>query len=150
MTSESYENGSCEDGNSFQLDSLGRLLKPFYGTITDDDVPEELNLFVSNWKTIKHSSKVDWTWTTKYPWSEVNGIVNLKRLDVYSTDSPSSQQATTNIIESRELRKNPEWSTVRSLFFLDVNTEHTVELLIESTGPPVRHRVLFIKKIRNA
>jgi hypothetical protein len=64
----------------------------------------------------------------------------LKRLDVFESDKPYLQQATTNIDASRRIRNTAGWLPVRSIFFLDVATSLTTTLLVETTGPPKRNK----------
>lgn len=140
-----------------ELDEAGRLLKPATELINWNDYPEDLDLFLSKWQHPRLSSENDWRWSTRYVWPDVNGIVQLKRLDLYETDTPNSQQATTDMAESRRIRATGVWYAVRSIFFLDRQATTTTELLIESTGPPRRHRVsallhiaIKIHRFRNA
>ena len=120
-------------------DAEGRLLKPANEIVTDD-YPEELETFISEWQPQQLSSKVDWEWTTKIAWPELRHVVMLKRLDIFESDTPRLQQATSNIDISRRIRNTPGWLPVRSIYFLDVATPLTTTLMIESTGPPKRNK----------
>lgn len=120
-------------------DAQGRLLKPAH-EIVNEDYPEDPDTFLSDWQAQQLSSKVDWEWTTKIAWPGLGHVVMLKRLDLFESDTPKLQQATTNIEASRRIRKTAGWLPVRSIYFLDVATPLTMELLIESTGPPKRNK----------
>lgn len=131
-----------ENGNwvNPRHDAEGRLLKLVKNVVNYDEMPENLDTYVSKWETVKLSSKIDWDWTSRFAWPDIkDSIVHLKRLDVYQTDAPISQQATTDITLSRKMRNTPGWYPVQSIFFLDVPTPMTFELKIEATGPPRRH-----------
>ena len=120
-------------------DAFGRLLKPEH-EIVRDDYPEDYDVFLSGWQEQILSSKMDWSWSSKIAWPDLKHTVMLKRLDIFESDTPHLQQATTNIETSRRIRNNPGWLPVRSIFFLDIATSLTTKLLIETTGPPKRNK----------
>jgi hypothetical protein len=122
-------------------DAEGRLLKPTAAIVNYEVVPENIDVFISKWERILLSQKADWHWTSKFAFPEIPQIVELQRLDVYQTDFPISQQATHDLVLSRKIRNTPGWYPVQSVFFVNVPTPMTVELNIEATGPPRRHRV---------
>ena len=121
-------------------DELGRLLKPSYELIDYETHPEDIDTYVSEWREQKLSASRDWGRTSKFVWPELDHVVMLKRLDLFEQQNPQLQQATTNIEVSRRVRRTPGWFPVRSIFFMDVSLPITYELLIESTGPPRRHK----------
>lgn len=121
------------------LDEYGRLMKPEHEQV-NENYPEELEELISKWQEQKLSSKLDWAWTSKIAWPDLAHTVMLKRLDLFESDTPKLQQATTNIDQSRRIRNTPGWLPVRSIYFLDVSTELTTDILVESTGPPKRNK----------
>lgn len=122
-------------------DDAGRLLKNRDEIIDEENDPEDLVLAVSKWLPQKTTSKVDWQWTSKVVWPDIiNRVVMLKRLDIYESDTPKLQQATTDLITSRKIRQTPGWLPVRSVFFLDEPSQLTCEMLVEQTGPPKRNK----------
>lgn len=70
----------------------------------------------------------------------------LKRLDIYESDSPKLQQATTNLVTSRKIRNTLGWIPIKSIFFLEEPNELTFELFIDSTGNN-RHRLYYYSNI---
>ena len=64
----------------------------------------------------------------------------LKRLDIYESETPKLQQATTDLETSRKIRRTPGWLPVRSVFFLDEPSPLTCEMIVEQTGPPKRNK----------
>jgi hypothetical protein len=120
-------------------DEMGRLLKPAH-LIVRDEHPERYELFVSKWLEQKLSSKVDWEWTSRIVWPDLPYTVLLKRLDVFECELPKLQQATTDITVSRRIRNTPGWYPVQSIFFMDRPSSLTVDILVESTGPPKRNK----------
>eukprot|EP01038_Epipyxis_sp_PR26KG_P011033 gene11033-14814_t len=139
---QSTANGSNQVASYYEneVDSLGRILKPPDQIINYEYVPEDISIFISKWQNINLSSSKDWPWTTKIAWPDISTVVNLKRFDIYQSESPVSQQGTSNIEESRMIRNSENWRPIRSIFFLDTMVDMSIELLIESTGPPRRHR----------
>lgn len=121
-------------------DGAGRLLKDRSEIIDEDNDPEDLVLAVSKWLPQKTTSKVDWQWTSKVVWPDIDRVVLLKRLDIYESDTPKLQQATTDLLTSRKIRQTPGWLPVRSVFFLDEPSPLTCEMIVEQTGPPKRNK----------
>jgi hypothetical protein len=120
-------------------DELGRLLKPAH-EIPNEDYPEDYETLVSCWQKQKLSSSLDWPWTSKVAWPDLSHTVLLKRLDIFESDTPYLQQATTSIEASRRIRNTNGWLPVRSIYFLDQPTPLTTNLLVETTGPPKRNK----------
>lgn len=151
--SYSYDNYDSYNKNSWDVsdanglipygehDEQGRLLKNVSEIVDYDTLPEDLDVFISKWQPQQLCSSKDWEWTSRYTWPDVDGVVTLKRLDLFQTETPQSQQATGDIEESRRIRNTPGWYPVRSLFLLNIPTQWTKLIHIESTGPPRRHRV---------
>lgn len=121
-------------------DAEGRLLKDASLLVNEAYVPEDLDVYVSKFQTQTLSAEKDWAWTTNYPWPELSFIVKLKRLDIFQTDAPLSQLATTDLEESHRIRNAEDWYPVRSLFLMDRALPITKQINIEATGPPKRHR----------
>ena len=71
----------------------------------------------------------------------------LKRLDIYASESPKLQQATTSLVTSRKIRNTAGWEPVKSIFFLEESCDLTFDLVIDSTGKwsrcPISNRVSF-------
>ena len=123
------------------IDSEGRLLM---GEKEDDEwEPEVYETFVSEWTSPWLCSEADGAASSMYAWPDIADNVILKRIDVFELEYPQCQQATSDREESRRVRCTPNWSPVFSCFFLNVQTEFTRELLVESTGPPRRHKFIM-------
>ncbi len=122
------------------LDKDGRLLAG--EPQTNEWELEDYNTFVSNFNKPWMASVADGKQASKYVWPDIDDCVKLKRVDVFELDFPRCQQATTDIEESRRVRVTPKWSAVFSFFLLNMKTEFTRELRIESTGPPRRHKYI--------
>lgn len=119
-------------------DEYGRLLKP-YDPYDHVDYPEDIDTFISKWSEPVLTSPKDWAWSSKIVFPDhAHRVVILKRLDLYEFTSPKLQQGTTDINISRSIRCTEGWTPVRSLFLMDEPTSLTIEVFIESTGPPRR------------
>lgn len=121
-------------------DADGRLMKHASEIIDYNVVPEEIGLFCSKWQVQKMSPEKDWRWTTKFIFPDINRIVKLKRFDIYQSISPRLQQGTTDIVQSRMIRRTEGWLPFRSIFFMDENVPMTADLFVETTGPPRRNK----------
>lgn len=122
------------------LDEQGRLLDPQKYAENNPDAPEDLKVFVSLWKQHKFAVQSEWAAASKYIFPEIDEVASLKRLDIYQLEKPKLQQATSNSEESQRIRRMPGWYPFKSLFVLNINTDKTIEIIIESAGPPRRNR----------
>mmetsp|Transcript_20925 Transcript_20925/g.35452 ORF Transcript_20925/g.35452 Transcript_20925/m.35452 type:complete len:312 (+) Transcript_20925:3-938(+) len=124
------------------LDDQNRLMKSEeeLEAMIDDNIPEDAELLLSGWKKQELAPPLDWKWTSKVVWPDIEHTVILKRLDIYEQDNPHLQQATTNLAQSRRIRNTNGWRPYRTVFFLDSPNQLTTELVIESTGPPKRNK----------
>ena len=127
------------------VDKDGRLLAE--PPVPDDPwAAEDYVTFVSEYKAPFYSKRVaGQIW--KYVWPDIEEEVLLKRLDIFMIDFPLSQQAATDLAESRRIRATPNWFPLQSIFLLNKSTPFTREIVISSTGPPRRHK--FIVKGKN-
>lgn len=121
-------------------DEMGRLLMPIHERIDHETSAEDLEVFTAAWQPQRLSSRRDWEWTSRIAWPDIPRVVQLKRLDLFEHQNPRLQQGSTDVSASRRIRSTPGWSPVRSIFFLDGAASNTIRLLVESTGPPRRHR----------
>jgi hypothetical protein len=120
------------------VDAEGRLLAAEH---TDDPwVPEDYETFIKDFRAPWMASPMEGQSASSYVWPDIPEEVTLKRLDLFELEYPSAQQGTTDREESRNIRNTPHWFPIASLFVLNVQTPFTKEVLIESTGPPRRHR----------
>jgi hypothetical protein len=124
----------------FHIDAEGRLLKDIGQNVDVEYLPEDVNVFKSSWQKPQLSAKNDWEWTTKFVWPDIDGVVSLRRLDIFEKGTPKLQIATTDLEESRQLRITYDMFPVRSVFFLNVAAQGTTKLLIESAAPPRRSK----------
>lgn len=122
------------------IDEEGRLLVDMTTYIDPKYLPEDLVRFVSRWQKPQYSSQADWGWTSPFVWPDVPHLVKLVRMDIFEKDVPKLQIGTTDREDSTEIRNTPEWYPVRSVFFMNVPTEYTMQILLETTGPPRRSK----------
>jgi hypothetical protein len=127
------------------IDAEGRLLNA--AQVENEWDVEDYATFVSDWKNGWTAQPMEGQSASCYVWPDIPEEVNLKRVDVFELNYPKCQQATADREESRRIRSTPKWSPCYSLFFLDVETPFTKRMLVESTGPPRRHK--FIMEGRN-
>jgi len=140
-----YSQENHEEYNSvipygYHIDAEGRLLKDNAQNVDPERLPEDYNVFISRWQKPQLSARSDWEWSTKIAWPDVDGMVILRRLDVFEKDSPKLQMSTLDIEESRQVRMTPDVFPVRSIFFLNTSSSLTLEVLLESAAPPRRSK----------
>ena len=85
-------------------DEAGRLLDPRKVEEANQAVPEDLELFVSCWKEQRLASQVEWGFSSRFVFPEVDYTVCMQRLDLYENSTPRTQQATLNKAESLRIR----------------------------------------------
>jgi hypothetical protein len=124
------------------IDSESRLLDPRkLWEAKQDNIPEDLEIFVSKWSEQIMSSKIEWKKTSKIVWPTLDYQVCPKRLDIYEFKTPYLQQATISQKESDKIRNTPGWTPVRSILLVDKPGDYTKEMIIEAAAPPRRTRV---------
>eukprot|EP01039_Chlorochromonas_danica_P002276 gene2276-2491_t len=121
-------------------DEMGRLLKDPEDIIDPETLPEEIPKFISLFQKQKLTAMIDWPWTSQFLFPTLPRVVILKRLDVYQQDRPYLQYATSDRHDSLSVRRSGSWYPLRSLFFLDGETENSCKLMVESAGPPRRSK----------
>jgi hypothetical protein len=132
------------------IDEVGRLLTDPNAQIDPELLPEDnFEAYISLWQPPMISAEKDWGWGSKIVWSDVPRVVVMKRLDVYEQQIPRLQIGTTNIEESRSLRASGKFYPVHTIFCVDFENEATLQLAIESAGPPRRSRFRPINKNNN-
>lgn len=137
---DSYEVGFENPFAGQQLDEHGRLMKDLTNYVDPEYLPEDVSKFITRWQKPQKTLPADWVWTSAFVFPDIPQIVNLIRLDIFEKDIPRLQIATIDRKESVALRNTEDWYYVRSIFFLNVPTQYTTEILIESTGPPRRNK----------
>jgi hypothetical protein len=132
------------------IDCDGRLLNDPRGLLDPDTLPEDdLNAYVSKWQAQIPSPIRDWHWSSKVVWPEVSHVVALRRLDFYELAIPRLHVVSADLEESRRLRACGDYIQVFTLFSADFRNPLTVDLVLESTGPPRRSRFRPINKQNN-
>jgi hypothetical protein len=131
------------------VDAEGRLLKDAAALIDPDELPEDINVFVKDWRDHLVSYARDWEWTSKIVWPDFPNAVKFRKLDIYERDQPHLHIGTFDEKDSYEIRWTPGWKPVRSVFFVDTPGSYTFELQLESAGPPRRSRFIPKSKTNN-
>ena len=124
----------------YQIDDQGRLLIDMSTYVDPAYLPEDISKFVCCWQKPQISSQSDWGWTSPFVWPDVPNLVKLIRMDIYEKDVPKLQIGTIDHEDSLEIRNTSEWYPVRSLFFMNVSTQYTMQVLLETMGPPRRSK----------
>ena len=137
---EDYDPNVIPPPSGAIVDKDGRLLAS--EPVLDPWPIEDYNTFVSTFNSPWMAAVEDGAQASKYVWPDIEGCVNLVRVDVFELDYPRCQQATTDVEESRRVRMTPNWSPVFNFFLLNMETQFTRPLRIESTGPPRRHKYI--------
>jgi hypothetical protein len=140
---DSYDAVSNYEPNPFagqMIDAHGRLMRDMTHYVDPDYSPEEIPKFITVWQKPQMTLATDWAWTSPFAFPDIPQVVKLIRMDIFEKDLPKLQIGTIDRKESVEIRNTEEWYPVRSIFFLNVPTPYTSELLLESTGPPRRSK----------
>lgn len=132
------------------IDSDGRLLTDPRGLLDPETLPEDdMNAYLSLWQPQLPSPPRDWRWSSKVVWPDAAHVVNLTRLDFYELSIPRLQVVSANIEESRQLRACGDYFPVYTLFSANTSGPLSVDLVLESTGPPRRSRFRPANKQNN-
>lgn len=140
-TSIGNDNGIYNSYDGFSIDSYGRVFQESSVDELKSDEPEDFNVFISNWIITRVASEADGPLASSCVWPEIPRPVYLKRFDLYeSKDDLKLQQGTTNIEESRRIRKLKNYSNVLVFFVFDFPVTITKEISIFSTTLPRRDK----------
>jgi hypothetical protein len=121
-----------------EYDEKGRLIDPQKVQFMEE--PEDYNVFVSQWKRQVHPMPFEQRDASKMLFAHHDGLVHFHRLDVFQYNSPPTHFATTDREESRRYRYTEGWTPVRSIFFVNVKRENSIDLVIEYATVPNRCR----------
>ncbi len=92
-----YQGPSCdEEGRLIDPEKLAELYR--------EDIPEDLKIFVSKWQQPSLAPVLDGAKASKCVWGELDFVVQLKRLDIFTFPNPHSQQASANKEQSMKIR----------------------------------------------
>jgi hypothetical protein len=130
---EGYEYG--ENGTEYYEYQDGQTVQNFIS-----DEPEERDLFICEWNPLPRPLVESEAHTSASVWHEIDGIVRLRRLDVYQSLFPQAQQASADPKESLKMRNTEGWAAIRSIFFMDRPVRSTKEVLIETGSGPIRRQ----------
>lgn len=130
------------------VDEFGRLMLDPSGIVDPEQLPElDIDAYVSKWLQQIPAAEKDWNWTSRVVWPETPHVVLLRRLDVFEQSNPRLQVGTTDINDSREVRASGNMYSLHTCFYVNFkNITTTIDLCLESTGPPRRSRFRPIDK----
>lgn len=130
-----------DDPELDKVDQEGRLIdQQRLWELSQPDLPEDFNLFLSKYENPWMSSPLDWEKGSKLAFPDLKFTVMLQRFDLYSCPSPAAMLGTTIEKDSSRYRRLPQFTPVRSFFVLNDHYEFTKEMQIDMAAPPQRNR----------
>ena len=140
------------------IDEQGRLLdQQRLWELSQPDLPEDFNLFLSKYEQPWMSSQMDWrkgmffvfryirygkhtdehiylTIGSKLAFPELEFTVMLQRFDLYGCSSPAAMLGTVCEKSSSKYRRLPNFTPIRSFFVLNDHYDFTKEMHIDMAG----------------